>query len=245
VEFARLERLPVDSASVDAVTSNCVINLVPDKAAVFREIGRVLKPGGRMVISDIILDGPLPESIEKDVYAYVGCISGAMQRGDYFEALEAAGLRDVELLKDVDYLGAMMQAAPEDTAALLARNGVAAEDVLGKVRSVTFALAGGTPLRALRPDLLRLTRRPRPRRRGSVHLGPVLPEPRLRHQRHLEPQRALHDGAHQAPWPRPPRVRHLQQQLVGICRMRRGHLPLPQLVAQVDHGLLMRSAAEP
>jgi len=140
VEFreGRLERLPVDSASIDAVTSNCVINLVPDKAAVFREIGRVLKPGGRMVISDIILDGPLPESIEKDVYAYVGCISGAMQRGDYFEALEAAGLRDVELLKDVDYLGAMMEAAPEETGALLARNGVAAEDVLGKVRSVTF-----------------------------------------------------------------------------------------------------------
>jgi len=140
VEFreGRLERLPVDSASVDAVTSNCVINLVPDKAVVFHEIGRVLKPGGRMVISDIILDGPLPESIEKDVYAYVGCISGAMQRGDYFEALEAAGLRDVELLKDVDYLGAMMEAAPEETGALLARNGVAAEDVLGKVRSVTF-----------------------------------------------------------------------------------------------------------
>jgi arsenite methyltransferase len=134
----RLERLPVDSASVDAVTSNCVINLVPDKAAVFREIGRVLKPGGRMVISDIILDGPLPESIEKDVYAYVGCISGALQRGDYFAALEAAGLRDVELLKDVDYLEAMMEAAPEESAALLARNGVAAEDVLGKVRSVTF-----------------------------------------------------------------------------------------------------------
>ncbi len=140
VEFreGRLERLPVDSASVDAVTSNCVINLVPDKAAVFREIGRVLKPGGRMVISDIILDGPLPESIEKDVYAYVGCISGALQRGDYFAALEAAGLRDVELLKDVDYLGAMMEAAPEETGALLARNGVAAKDVLGKVRSVTF-----------------------------------------------------------------------------------------------------------
>ena len=140
VEFreGRLERLPVDADSVDAVTSNCVINLVPDKSAVFREIARVLKPGGRMVISDIILDGPLPDSIAKDVYAYVGCISGAMQRGDYFDALEAAGLRDVELLKDVDYLGAMMQAAPEETGALLARHGVAAEDVLGKVRSVTF-----------------------------------------------------------------------------------------------------------
>ena len=140
VEFreGRLEKLPVASASVDAVTSNCVINLVPDKPAVFREIARVLKPGGRLVISDIILDGALPESIEKDVYAYVGCISGAMQRQAYFGALEAAGLRDVELLKDLDYLGAMVEAAPQEVRDLLARTGVAAEEVVGKVRSVTF-----------------------------------------------------------------------------------------------------------
>jgi len=140
VEFreGRLEQLPVVDASIDAVTSNCVINLVPDKAAVFREIGRVLKPGGRLVISDIILDGPLPPAIEKDVYAYVGCISGAMQRPAYFEALEAAGLRDLEILKDVDYLGAMLDAAPEEIRSLLERTGVAAEEVRGKVRSVTF-----------------------------------------------------------------------------------------------------------
>jgi len=140
VEFreGRLEQLPVVDASVDAVTSNCVINLVPDKAAVFREVARVLKPGGRLVISDIILDGPLPPSIEKDVYAYVGCISGAMQRQAYFETLEAAGLRDVEILKDVDYLGAMLEAAPQEVRELLARTGVAAQEVLGKVRSVTF-----------------------------------------------------------------------------------------------------------
>jgi len=140
VEFreGRLEKLPVVDVSVDAVTSNCVINLVPDKAAVFHEIARVLKPGGRLVISDIILDGPLPPAIEKDVYAYVGCISGAQQRRAYFDTLEAAGLRDVEILKDVDYLGAMLEAAPQEVRELLARTGVAAQDVLGKVRSVTF-----------------------------------------------------------------------------------------------------------
>jgi len=140
VEFreGRLERLPVVDTSIDAVTSNCVINLVPDKAAVFREVARVLKPGGRLVISDIVLDGPLPAAIEQDVYGYVGCISGALQRAAYFEALEAAGLRDLQVLKDIDYLGAMLDAAPEEIRALLARTGVAAEDVRGRVRSVTF-----------------------------------------------------------------------------------------------------------
>jgi SAM-dependent methyltransferase len=140
VEFreGRLEQLPVVDASIDAVTSNCVINLVPDKAAVFHEVARVLKPGGRLVISDIILDGPLPPAIEKDVYAYVGCISGAKQREAYFAAVEAAGLRDVEILKDVDYLGAMIDAAPDEVQALLERTGVAASELRGKVRSVTF-----------------------------------------------------------------------------------------------------------
>jgi SAM-dependent methyltransferase len=140
VEFreGRLEKLPVVDASIDAVTSNCVINLVPDKAAVFREVARVLKPGGRLAISDIILDGALPATIEKDVYAYVGCISGAMQRPTYFAALEAAGLRDVEILKDIDYLGAMLDAAPEEVRELLARSGVSQDEVRGKVRSVTF-----------------------------------------------------------------------------------------------------------
>ena len=140
VEFreGRLEQLPVVDASIDAVTSNCVINLVPDKAAAFREIARVLKPGGRLVISDILLDGALPPAIEQDVYAYVGCISGAMQRSEYFAALEAAGLGSVDVLKDVDYLGAMIDAAPEAVGELLERTGVAAEDLRGKVRSVTF-----------------------------------------------------------------------------------------------------------
>ena len=140
VEFreGRLEQLPVVDATIDAVTSNCVINLVPDKAAAFREVARVLKPGGRLVISDILLDGALPPAIEQDVYAYVGCISGAMQRSDYFAVLEAAGLGQVEVLKDVDYLGAMLDAAPETVGVLLERTGVAADDLRGKVRSVTF-----------------------------------------------------------------------------------------------------------
>jgi arsenite methyltransferase len=140
VEFreGRLEALPVDDGTVDAVTSNCVINLVPDKAMVFREVARVLKPGGRLVISDILLDGRLPEAIEQDVYAYVGCIAGAIDRRDYLALLEAAGLGGVEILKDVDYLATIAGAAPEEADGLLRRHGLELKDVAGKVRSVTF-----------------------------------------------------------------------------------------------------------
>jgi arsenite methyltransferase len=140
VEFreGRLESLPLGDAMVDAVTSNCVVNLVPDKAAVFRQVARVLKPGGRLVISDIVLDGRLPEALEKDVYAYVGCVSGAIDRREYFGLLEAAGLGPVEVLKDVDLLAATGDAVPAQAQELLDRTGVRHEDVAGKVRSITF-----------------------------------------------------------------------------------------------------------
>jgi arsenite methyltransferase len=140
VEFreGRLEALPVDDASIDAVTSNCVINLVPDKGRVFAEVARVLKPGGRLVISDIVLDGRLPESVEKDIYAYVGCISGAAARPDYFARLRDAGLGEAEILRDVDYLAGLRASAPEEAEALLERNGVRWEDLADKVRSLTF-----------------------------------------------------------------------------------------------------------
>jgi arsenite methyltransferase len=134
----RLEALPVEGASVDAVTSNCVINLVPDKAVVFREIARVLKPGGRIVVSDILLDGPLPDAIQNDLLAYVGCVSGAMRREEYFALVGAAGLTQVEVLRDVDYLAGLMEAAPDEVAELEKRTGVSRDQVLGRVRSVTF-----------------------------------------------------------------------------------------------------------
>ncbi len=139
VEFreGRLESLPLGDASVDAVTSNCVINLVPDKAAVFLQVARVLKPGGRLVISDIVLDGRLPEVLEKDVFAYVGCVSGAVLRQEYFGMLEAAGLGPVEVLKDVDYVAAI-GGVPEEIRGLLDRAGIREEEVTGKVRSLTY-----------------------------------------------------------------------------------------------------------
>ena len=97
VEFhlANIDKLPLPDASVDVVISNCVINLAPDKSAVFREIARVLKPGGRVAVSDIALKRPLPDEIAKDVMAYVGCISGALLIDDYHRRLAEAGFADV------------------------------------------------------------------------------------------------------------------------------------------------------
>ncbi|HVT16017.1 MAG TPA: arsenite methyltransferase [Thermoanaerobaculia bacterium] len=143
VEFraGRLEALPVGNDEVDAVTSNCVINLVPDKAAVFAEIARVLLPGGRLVISDIVLDAPLPAALENDLLAYVGCVAGALQRETYFAMVRAAGLGDLEVLRDVDYLAALAAVGenlPAELRELAELAGVAAADLAGAVRSVTF-----------------------------------------------------------------------------------------------------------
>jgi SAM-dependent methyltransferase len=140
VEFreGRLEALPVDDASVDAVTSNCVINLVPDKAAVFREVARVLKPGGRLVVSDIVLDRALPPAIADDLYAWAGCVAGAMLRDDYFAALAAAGLGEVEILRDVDFVTTIAEKLPAEIEELLARAGVGREAIAGAVRALTY-----------------------------------------------------------------------------------------------------------
>ena len=80
---ATIDHLPLPDASVDCVISNCVINLAPDKPAVFREIARVLKPGGRVAISDIALKKQLPPAVAQSMAAYVGCISGAIQIDEY------------------------------------------------------------------------------------------------------------------------------------------------------------------
>jgi len=102
VEFreGRIEHLPLDDASVDLVISNCVINLSPDKPRVFREVHRVLKPGGKMVVSDIVLNRPLPESLKNDENLYAGCIAGALLREDYLRTIRDAGFETVTVLSD-------------------------------------------------------------------------------------------------------------------------------------------------
>ena len=100
VEFylAEIDRLPLSDASVDCVISNCVINLAPDKPAVFREIVRVLKPGGRLAVSDIALKAELPEAVASSLAAYVGCIAGALPIATYRQALLEAGFEYVEIV---------------------------------------------------------------------------------------------------------------------------------------------------
>jgi arsenite methyltransferase len=100
VEFhlATIDALPLPDASIDCVISNCVINLASDKAAVFREVARVLKPGGRLAVSDIALKRELPPEIASDVMAFVGCIAGALLIDDYERQLKSAGFAAVEIV---------------------------------------------------------------------------------------------------------------------------------------------------
>jgi len=116
VEFRKgfIENLPIESGSVDYVISNCVINLSADKPAVFREIARVLKPGGRFAVSDIVLLKPLPEAIARDISAYVGCISGASLLSDYLSIAFEAGLRDITIPRIAYGADLVKLLSPED-----------------------------------------------------------------------------------------------------------------------------------
>ena len=99
VEFRQgyLEDLPVDANSVDVIISNCVINLAPDKSKVFAEAFRVLKPGGKLAVSDIVTDGPLPEAVKQSLSAWAGCVAGAVEAKDYVGMLEAVGFTDISI----------------------------------------------------------------------------------------------------------------------------------------------------
>jgi SAM-dependent methyltransferase len=102
VEFrlGELEHLPAGDNTVDCIISNCVVNLVPDKDQVFRECHRVLKPGGRMMISDIVLNRELPEDIKNDIKAYTGCIAGASWKSDYLQKMKNAGFTEAVIVEE-------------------------------------------------------------------------------------------------------------------------------------------------
>ncbi len=105
VEFrlGEIEKLPVKDASIDIIISNCVINLSPEKEQVFKEAFRVLKPGGRLMISDLVLVKDLPDAIKKSVEAYVGCLSGAIKEDEYLKFIKMAGFKEVKIISQTNY----------------------------------------------------------------------------------------------------------------------------------------------
>lgn len=111
--LAQIDQMPLDDKSVDCIISNCVINLAPDKPKVFREMLRVLKPGGRVAISDIALYQPLPAEIKASVEAYVGCIAGALLISDYQRLLHEAGFSSVVVSETGADLNAYAQAGAD------------------------------------------------------------------------------------------------------------------------------------
>jgi ubiquinone/menaquinone biosynthesis C-methylase UbiE len=102
VEFKKgdIEALPIDDTSIDAIISNCVINLAPNKANVFKGAYRVLKTGGRLMVSDVVLTKPLPEEIKNDKELLVGCVSGAILKEEYLGLLKKTGFSDVTIHKE-------------------------------------------------------------------------------------------------------------------------------------------------
>jgi arsenite methyltransferase len=102
VEFRQgdIENMPVDSDVADVIVSNCVLNLIPNKPAVLKEIFRVLKPGAHFSISDIVLDGVLPASIQEAAEMYAGCVSGAIQKTEYLQQIEATGFKNIIVQKE-------------------------------------------------------------------------------------------------------------------------------------------------
>jgi len=157
VEFrlGEAERLPVADASVHWIISNCVINLSPDKPTVFREMHRVLREGGRLLVADVVAE-ELPEPVRADLKAWSSCLAGAISEREYVAGLEAAGFVDVRVVSRLPYEAGQIAAlagAPVATCGCGAASGVRAEDLAGKVRSASFSArkpggAGGPTVRA-------------------------------------------------------------------------------------------------
>jgi len=156
VEFrlGEIENLPVADNAVNIVISNCVINLAPDKRRVFTEAFRVLKPGGRLMISDIVLLKELPDLIKSSVEAYVGCLSGAIMKDEYIEAIKAAGFQEVGIIDEASF--PIECIANDPTAKAIMENlQISPEEVKGAASSViSIKVHGVKPWRQVRRRLL-------------------------------------------------------------------------------------------
>jgi len=138
VEFRKgtIEDLPVEGESVDAIISNCVINLSPEKDKVYREAYRVLRPGGRIMVSDIVLERPLPAEILQSVDAYLGCVGGASLRSVYLRTIEEAGFREVRITREARFTDAIALDDPQVREAM-DRFGITLEQVKEYLDAVT------------------------------------------------------------------------------------------------------------
>lgn len=101
--LGEIEHLPVESSSVDRILSNCVINLVPDKNAAFREMFRVLKPGGKFTVSDIVSIGEIPETLRQDMLEWAGCVAGALDKEEYLSIVRSTGFTNLEISAEKPY----------------------------------------------------------------------------------------------------------------------------------------------
>ncbi len=140
IEFrlGEIESLPVDDNSVDVIISNCVINLVPDKNVAFREAYRVLKPGGRLMVSDVVLTKPLPKAVRESVEAYIGCLSGALLKEDYLKAIRDAGFKDVKIMEEAAFPLDVM--ANDPTAQTILNRPDVSEEEINSVAETAYSI---------------------------------------------------------------------------------------------------------
>jgi arsenite methyltransferase len=137
VEFrlGEIENLPVADNTADIIISNCVINLVPDKTKVFKEVFRTLKPGGRMMISDIVLTKVLPEPIKNSVSAYVGCLSGAILKDEYLKIIKDVGFGEIKIKNEIS-MGFESLANDPTAQAFVKQFNISSEQAKGILRSI-------------------------------------------------------------------------------------------------------------
>jgi len=137
VEFrlGEIENLPVADNTVDVIISNCVINLSPDKPQVFREAFRVLKPGGRLMVSDMVLLQELPESIKKSAAAYTCCIGGASLKDEYLKAMRKAGFKDVKIVEE-NTLPLSLLTSSDAAGEMIEEPDASPEDLMKTIKSV-------------------------------------------------------------------------------------------------------------
>lgn len=148
VEFrlGEIENLPVADGSVDVIISNCVINLSPDKRRVFEEAFRVLKPGGRLMVSDIVLLKELPDVIRSSIAAYIGCLAGAEMKDEYLGDIQSAGFQQIDVVDETHFSVELM--ANDPTAAAIVKDRSVTEEQVRDVGDSVLSIK----VRAVKPD---------------------------------------------------------------------------------------------